>query len=586
MKWSSIVIAAVCAYAVGVRGQSAQQNQSAAPAQPSFRSGVTAVPVEVRVVDTDGKPIQGLKKEDFTVIEDGVLQSISHFSPATLVAEAPRAGLKAKPDTPAFTTLPQNYRVFLIILGMRALGDVARHPETLNALLDFVRHKLLPQDQVALLAGARAVDFTADHEKVARQLESLRVAPQGGAAVAPALPPPPAIAPDAGSLFANVPTFDPAPTVENELGFADYVKARKGQPLSELESLFYGVSYLRFMEGEKHLIFLTETGPHPTWAQANALTTAANNARVAINTIQSERRIGDTMTSPNQAFSVPPGGEKDPRPWDYGYNANAPELRPPPKPYQGLGTPEATQTPLGPGESTAPPATAAELGFGGIYDLRDVALQTGGTSSMWTDAGPALGRVDDATRANYLLAYYPTNAEWNGRNRSVVVKVNRPDARLLYRHGYSASSDIQAFDRRRVVTNARLEAAGSQVIDIHDLEVTIVPSFVKLTAGGAGEVTAALSIDATRLAWGRGEDGRHTVRIEIALYCADGDQKIIGQTRRSVSLALTDDTYARVMKEGIARTITLATTKAPRYVKAIVFDYAADKLGSKMVKIK
>ena len=36
---------------------------------------------------------------------------------------------------------------------------------------------------------------------------------------------------------------------------------------------------------------------------------------------------------------------------------------------------------------------AAAFGFGGLYDLRYVAAQTGGVSSMWTDAAPVLARI-------------------------------------------------------------------------------------------------------------------------------------------------------------------------------------------------
>jgi hypothetical protein len=40
------------------------------------------------------------------------------------------------------------------------------------------------------------------------------------------------------------------------------------------------------------------------------------------------------------------------------------------------------------------------------------------------------------------------------------------------------------------------------------------------------------------------------------------------------------------MTEGIARTIRLAVTGTPRFVKTIVYDYGADRVGSVMVKLK
>ena len=47
---------------------------------PTFRSSITAVPIDVRVIDKDGKPIADLRQEDFTVLEDGVPQTIAHFA--------------------------------------------------------------------------------------------------------------------------------------------------------------------------------------------------------------------------------------------------------------------------------------------------------------------------------------------------------------------------------------------------------------------------------------------------------------------------------------------------------------------------
>ena len=58
----------------------------ATPQQATFRSRISVVPVDVRVVDPDGKPVTGLKAGDFIVIEDGVRQEPKHFSEYTLAA--------------------------------------------------------------------------------------------------------------------------------------------------------------------------------------------------------------------------------------------------------------------------------------------------------------------------------------------------------------------------------------------------------------------------------------------------------------------------------------------------------------------
>jgi hypothetical protein len=228
---------------------------------------------------------------------------------------------------------------------------------------------------------------------------------------------------------------------------------------------------------------------------------------------------------------------------------------------------------------------AGAAGFFVDYDLRQTAERTGGQSSMYGDTGAVLGRIDDATRSHYLLAYYPSNGNWDGRVRTIAVKVNRPDATVLFRHSYSASPEIEAFDRRRVVANSRIEAAGQQSKAILDIDVKVIPSFAMGATGRGGEVVVPISIDSSQLAWGAAEDGRHTAHLEVAVYCGNS-AKILAQTRRKLNLALTDATYERALRERYSREIRVPVTAKPEYVKVIVYDYEADRVGSALARVK
>ena len=162
-----VVGAAALAMAAASPGQNPPANQQ----PPAYKSGVTIVPLDVRVLDKDGRPITDLRQEEFRILENGVPQTIVHFMAQALVADRPEPALRASTEARPFDATPQSRRVFLIVLGPGALGDVRVYPQTLNALLRFLRESLLPQDQVGLIAYNRAVDFTTDHEKIARLLE-------------------------------------------------------------------------------------------------------------------------------------------------------------------------------------------------------------------------------------------------------------------------------------------------------------------------------------------------------------------------------------------------------------------------------
>jgi len=59
---------------LGNAGQEARQTQP-----PVFPSGVETVRVDVVVTDAKGRPVGGLRREDFALREDGVPQAIVDF---------------------------------------------------------------------------------------------------------------------------------------------------------------------------------------------------------------------------------------------------------------------------------------------------------------------------------------------------------------------------------------------------------------------------------------------------------------------------------------------------------------------------
>jgi VWFA-related protein len=164
-----VVISLMAGAAVSGSGQAAAQQPAS---QPTFRSGVIIVPVDVRVLDRSGRPVTDLKKEDFTVLEDGMLQEIRHFSARGLAPMPVPAGTKPAVRTRASSPIEeQSARIFLIVLGR---GRLQYPSKGVDAVMNFVRHRLLPQDQVAVLAFNRATDFTTDRARTLDALERYR----------------------------------------------------------------------------------------------------------------------------------------------------------------------------------------------------------------------------------------------------------------------------------------------------------------------------------------------------------------------------------------------------------------------------
>src|SRR5262245_25904919 len=145
---------------------------------PTVRSRTTLVPIDVRVVDSNGKPITDLKKEDFAVLENGSPQTIRLFATRAITAEAPSATVPVNEPLPPWRELTAgaepslaNARVFVIAFGRGRLQAPARG---VDASMAFVRDRLLPQDRVAVMAWNRATNFTTDRAGILTLLERFK----------------------------------------------------------------------------------------------------------------------------------------------------------------------------------------------------------------------------------------------------------------------------------------------------------------------------------------------------------------------------------------------------------------------------
>ena len=594
-------MAAVAAGAIVAGAQQAAPSAVQQPAQqpppPTFRTGVIIVPVDVRVLDREGRPVTDLKQSDFTVIEDGAPQEIRHFSARGLVPMPVPAETKPAVRTRGSSPLQeQSARIFLIVLGR---GRLQYPSKGVDAMIHFVRNRLLPQDQVAVLAFNRSTDFTTDrarildvlerykrrHEDIEakfkhqtdglaglygslepsaslqRDIDAIFRGPQGQSArTVPAVPLPEreqaaaatrrtidAVARAevvAGREQTIGDTFDLVAGELVGLPFDAFVSASV-QAMQDMGNLYTGIEYLRYLEGEKHILFVTEQGFYAPRLEADAsLAARANHARVVIDTIQTG------------------GIDGGPSPMDSrGMFSFAPTQMSPPVVSPGY----------------------ANMDMGRMQVLSSMSNLTGGLSAARQYAQPAVDRIDTATRFGYLLGYQPQNTRIDRRYRRITVRVNRPGVTVLYRHGYYAEDVPLPIDRRAFLTSRRISAAGQYGSAIPDIRVTLTPTVKKVP--GSTEVSVALNIDASRIAFTAAE-GRHVADLDLVIYAADDKERIIKETRHKIDLKLKDETYQRYLRDGVPFEVTMRAAQSPKYVKVIVYDYAADLLGSSIVKLK
>jgi VWFA-related protein len=177
----SLAIAATllaAAFVFPVKSTRAQvQTNTTASNLPATRLKVTSNLVVVRVVvrDAQGKPVKGLRKEDFKLFDSGEEQSIAQFEVEAAV-EPPSPPMAAHgPEQTAATlssALPGRFLALYFDDQYTSDNDLV---QVRKAADDYLAASLQPADRVAIFtSGAMLSDFTSDPKQIHEALSRLR----------------------------------------------------------------------------------------------------------------------------------------------------------------------------------------------------------------------------------------------------------------------------------------------------------------------------------------------------------------------------------------------------------------------------
>ena len=100
--------------------------------------------------------------------------------------------------------------------------------------------------------------------------------------------------------------------------------------------------------------------------------------------------------------------------------------------------------------------------------LRDLADQTGGIAVVNTNSlEPAMARIVESLSSFYLLGYYSTNPELDGRYRTIEVKVSRRDVDVRHRRGYlgRTAEEVAGAGARDPATRLRVLARAFESVE-------------------------------------------------------------------------------------------------------------------------
>ena len=162
-------VVAALALAASAAAQERQQEQ------PTFRTGVDLIAVDVAVVDSRGRPVEDLRAPDFAVKIDGETRRVVSAELVKVDVEAARREVADRTETFYTSNLtPPNARLIVI-----AVDQINIHPAAIKPLLAAASRfldQLSPLDQVAFITypepGPR-VNFTTDRLRVRLAMQRL-----------------------------------------------------------------------------------------------------------------------------------------------------------------------------------------------------------------------------------------------------------------------------------------------------------------------------------------------------------------------------------------------------------------------------
>lgn len=583
---------------------------SPTPAQQQFATGVDLVPVDVRVVDQRGNPVHGLTARDFQVFEDGVAREIKVFSEVRDVATGARTSAGPPSDVAGAPEPTRDKRVFVIYLGRGRL----QHPAMgVDAALDFVRRGLKPGDALALMAWNRATQFTGDREALVRVLErfrdghpsieqALRLYFSGVRAVwDPSAPIPATIQARIDGVFAtdmaapgpSAPASGPpslrgrdeaARSVRDALltrsldaggehgrlsslaedpelfGFGfddlDSFAELNTQGLQDLVGLYGAVSYLSMVEGEKHLIYITEYGLYtPRADDDRSLAARAANARVAISIVHS----GGVSFAAAPLLAVPTTSAADP---PQTTEARVTNLMIDRAPLRAPGAPNISAA------ADWRQATSNTL-----------AEKTGGYFTSTSYASSFFERINRTSGSYYQIGYEPTRSARGGSARVITVQVNRSNVGLSYRRTYTPPDRSPALTRRAVMSEMRIGAAAVSPTLATDLQVSGTA-----TASAAGAFDLEIHVSPEHLTFTTdATTGTTTLSLEVAVFCTGQRNALVGHVWQTVTTPLAADAFARLKLHGLTIRSRVPVSAIVQGARVVVYDSATDRLGSAAV---
>src|ERR1700684_1584689 len=509
-----------------------------------LRTSSDLVRIDVEVTDKSGKPIKGLRADQFVVTDNGKRQDISSFSYADIESIEAAGAEDAKPivvrvdndgpNAPSAEASSDQLRdrrlivLFFDITSMQTDDLIRAH----DAAQKFVKQQMTKADVVAVVAFSTRLNvlanFTNDRAVIDKAIAQLTANSSSDLAN-------PLYAAAANGEY-DVQEYTGAAFTPDETEFNVF---NTDQKLAALEGL---ANVLGGIPGRKAMVEftggITQTGEENR-TQLRAATDAANRADVSIYSIDSRGLL-----------AAPPGGDT---------TTNA-----------------ATGTSMFTGASVFHQTDQRE-------DSRDtlatLSTDTGGKAFFdlgdLSDAFPAIQKDNGGY---YLVGYnLRSDVKHNGRWRAIRVKVNVPGAHVRYRDGYYAPRDFQHLEKED--RDQQLADAINSDHPVVELPVAVETGIFRLSATQA-YVPIAAKIASSALDWAQKHNKQHAeFDFAVEVRALPGGQ-IVAQLRDTITVNLEAEHFEQVRHSNLLYQGGMVLAPGNYRLKFVARENESGKIGT------
>ena len=501
IKWAFLVVFVTSVifvpplWRVSAQGQPAQPSQpTQAQQRPVFRGGTHFVRVDAYPLK-DGRIVEGLKPEDFEVLEDGKPQAIESFDFIkfdTFTADAER---RDPPTQRAGFDLAADprYRVFAIFVDMTfsssagPFAPMSNLPHLQQPLVNFLDRVIGPRDLYGFLTSRNSAKDLVLAQKTAVTIDQIKDLWRASIHDRD----------EAEMIFAACP---PA-----YAGLA--ARYRADQTYSTLTDLVYLLGSLR--QERKNVVFASNLLPRwrPDTQGQNAFDTPVPKVGISEGRIVPDNRrtsvSGDPSACDRERHRLLP----------MDFDVRYKQL------LQDAKRENVSFYIITPGGLQAPPSVAGMRAVDAAYsDMRSLADETDGIAVVNTnDLNAGMKRIADDLAAYYVLGYYTTNTKFDGGLRTIRVRYKANGDAIRARRQYRAptEAEIAALSRATV----RLQSGPSPI----ETALTVLERgsrpFAIYAAMGAQQMTVVAELSAASISAGKWQEGAD---IEVEAGGADG----------------------------------------------------------------